>query len=139
MVVFVFSPENTWSNAVESISGFPYNNENCIEVVLFFMKFFESFRKDKNTGSSLSMPTAAEAQRRTPCQNSANLAASEWPSLLYGAVIGDVIGSKYEFNNIKTKDFPLFSEGCGYTAVRILERRIPVRGVHPKLCDQGHQ
>ena len=36
-------------------------------------------------------------------------------SRLYGAVIGDVIGSKYEFNNIKHKDFPLFSEGCSYT------------------------
>lgn len=36
-------------------------------------------------------------------------------SLLYGAVIGDVVGSKYEFDNIKTKDFPLFSEGCGFT------------------------
>ncbi len=36
-------------------------------------------------------------------------------SLLYGAVIGDIIGSKYEFDNIKHKDFPLFSEGCSYT------------------------
>lgn len=34
---------------------------------------------------------------------------------MYGAFIGDIVGSKYEFNNIKTKDFPLFSAGCGYT------------------------
>lgn len=34
---------------------------------------------------------------------------------LYGAIIGDVAGSKYEFNNIKTKEFPLFSKGCRYT------------------------
>lgn len=34
---------------------------------------------------------------------------------MYGAIIGDIVGSKYEFNNIKTKDFPLFSEGCDYT------------------------
>lgn len=34
---------------------------------------------------------------------------------MYGAFIGDIVGSKYEFNNIKTKDFPLFSQGCDYT------------------------
>jgi len=34
---------------------------------------------------------------------------------MYGAMIGDIIGSKYEFRNIKTKDFPLFSNGCDYT------------------------
>lgn len=34
---------------------------------------------------------------------------------MYGAFIGDIVGSKYEFNNIKTKNFPLFSQGCDYT------------------------
>ncbi len=34
---------------------------------------------------------------------------------MYGAIIGDIVGSKYEFKNIKTKDFPLFSPGCSYT------------------------
>ena len=34
---------------------------------------------------------------------------------MFGAFIGDIIGSKYEFNNIKTKEFPLFSKGCDYT------------------------
>ena len=34
---------------------------------------------------------------------------------MYGAFIGDIIGSKYEFHNIKTKQFSLFSEGCDYT------------------------
>lgn len=34
---------------------------------------------------------------------------------MYGAWIGDIVGSKYEFNNIKTKEFPLFSQGCDYT------------------------
>jgi len=29
--------------------------------------------------------------------------------MLYGAIIGDIVGSVYEFNNIKTKDFSLFS------------------------------
>ena len=30
---------------------------------------------------------------------------------MFGAFIGDIVGSKYEFNNIKTKEFPLFSQG----------------------------
>lgn len=34
---------------------------------------------------------------------------------MYGAFIGDIVGSKYEFHNIKTKRFPLFSEGCDFT------------------------
>ena len=31
---------------------------------------------------------------------------------MFGAILGDIIGSPYEFdcNNIKTKDFPLFSQ-----------------------------
>lgn len=34
---------------------------------------------------------------------------------MFGAIIGDIVGSIYEFNNIKTKDFPLFQESCCYT------------------------
>ena len=36
---------------------------------------------------------------------------------MYGAILGDIIGSPYEFdaNNIKTKDFPLFSERSEFT------------------------
>jgi type I restriction enzyme M protein len=30
--------------------------------------------------------------------------------MLWGAIIGDIVGSIYEFDNIKTKDFPLFTE-----------------------------
>jgi ADP-ribosylglycohydrolase len=26
---------------------------------------------------------------------------------MFGAIVGDIIGSVYEWNNIKTKDFPL--------------------------------
>ena len=35
--------------------------------------------------------------------------------LLYGAMIGDIVGSKYEFDNIRHKDFPMFSKGCSFT------------------------
>ena len=34
---------------------------------------------------------------------------------MIGAIIGDVVGSKYEFNNIRTRDFDLISYGCDYT------------------------
>ncbi len=35
--------------------------------------------------------------------------------ILYGAITGDIIGSVYEFNNIRTKDFELFSPKCSFT------------------------
>ena len=34
---------------------------------------------------------------------------------MIGAIIGDIAGSIYEFNNIKTEDFPLIGEGCFFT------------------------
>lgn len=34
---------------------------------------------------------------------------------MLGAIIGDIVGSIYEFNNIRTKDFPLFSTNCFFT------------------------
>jgi ADP-ribosylglycohydrolase len=39
---------------------------------------------------------------------------------MLGAIAGDIIGSIYEFDNIKTKDFPLFEERCHYTDDTIL-------------------
>ena len=34
---------------------------------------------------------------------------------MLGAIVGDIIGSVYERNNIKTKDFPLFRSDCHFT------------------------
>jgi ADP-ribosylglycohydrolase len=34
---------------------------------------------------------------------------------MLGAIIGDIVGSVYEFNNIKTKDFTLFRDDCFFT------------------------
>ena len=34
---------------------------------------------------------------------------------MIGAITGDIIGSIYEWNNIKTTDFPLFKEECFFT------------------------
>lgn len=39
---------------------------------------------------------------------------------MIGAIAGDIIGSVYEGTNIKTKDFPLFSERCSFTDDSIL-------------------
>jgi ADP-ribosylglycohydrolase len=34
---------------------------------------------------------------------------------MLGAIIGDIVGSVCEWNNIKTKEFPLFSDKCSFT------------------------
>lgn len=34
---------------------------------------------------------------------------------MIGSIIGDTAGSTFEFNNVKTKDFPLYAEGSSYT------------------------
>lgn len=34
---------------------------------------------------------------------------------MLGAIIGDIVGSVYEFDNIKTKDFELFKPSCHFT------------------------
>lgn len=34
---------------------------------------------------------------------------------MLGAIIGDIVGSVYEWDNIKTKDFPLFRDDCFFT------------------------
>lgn len=39
---------------------------------------------------------------------------------MIGAVTGDIVGSVYEWNNIKTKDFPLFVDRCFFTDDTIL-------------------
>lgn len=39
---------------------------------------------------------------------------------MLGGIVGDIIGSFYEWDRIKTKDFPLFSNGSKYTDDSIL-------------------
>lgn len=34
---------------------------------------------------------------------------------MIGAIFGDIAGSIYEFDNIKTKEFELFFRGCEFT------------------------
>ena len=39
---------------------------------------------------------------------------------MLGASVGDIVGSIYEFNNHRSKDFPLFSGGCDFTDDTVL-------------------
>ena len=39
---------------------------------------------------------------------------------MYGAILGDIIGSRFEFNNIKSKEFKLFDNTCQFTDDTIL-------------------
>lgn len=39
---------------------------------------------------------------------------------MIGAIIGDIVGSIYEMNNIKTKDFEFFSDKCFFTDDTVL-------------------
>ena len=39
---------------------------------------------------------------------------------MLGAITGDIVGSLYEWDNIKSKDFPLFSEHCSFTDDSVL-------------------
>jgi len=39
---------------------------------------------------------------------------------MIGAIAGDIVGSVYEFHNIKTKDFPLFTDRCLFTDDSVL-------------------
>ena len=34
---------------------------------------------------------------------------------MIGAILGDIVGSIYEFDNIKTKEFELFDKECFFT------------------------
>jgi len=39
---------------------------------------------------------------------------------MIGAIAGDIIGSVYEWHNIKTTNFPLFDKGCTFTDDTVL-------------------
>jgi ADP-ribosyl-[dinitrogen reductase] hydrolase len=46
------------------------------------------------------------------------------PLILLGALAGDIIGSVYEFHNIKTTDFPLFTNRSHYTDDTVMTQAI---------------
>lgn len=45
---------------------------------------------------------------------------------MLGAIIGDAVGSIYEFDNIKTTDFPLFTERSEFTDDSIMSVAVAV-------------
>ena len=70
-------------------------------------------------------------------------------SIMLGALIGDTVGSIYEFCNIKTTDFPLFSDGSSFTDDSVMTIAVadwllhdPVRsqqGLEESLVKWGHK
>jgi type I restriction enzyme M protein len=34
---------------------------------------------------------------------------------MIGAIVGDIVGSRFEWNNIKTKEFDFLSYSCAFT------------------------
>lgn len=56
---------------------------------------------------------------------------------MLGAIIGDIVGSKYEFDNIKTKDFPFVSKGCTFTDDTVMTIAVAraIMRMHNEGCD----
>lgn len=52
---------------------------------------------------------------------------------MLGAVIGDIIGSTYEWHNVKTKDFPLFPKGSRFTDDTVLSVAVADALLHRDL------
>lgn len=49
---------------------------------------------------------------------------------VFGAIFGDIVGSVYEFNNIKTKNFPMFRKDCFFTDDTVLTLAIGEALIH---------
>ncbi|MDR2404966.1 MAG: ADP-ribosylglycohydrolase family protein [Deltaproteobacteria bacterium] len=61
---------------------------------------------------------------------------------MFGAVIGDIVGSRFEFNNIKTKDFELFSPQSAFTddsvlTIALAKAILATGGDHETLSDMA--
>lgn len=47
---------------------------------------------------------------------------------MIGAIIGDIIGSRFEFNNHRSTDFDLFGPGCNYTDDTVMTVAVSIGG-----------
>lgn len=56
---------------------------------------------------------------------------------MLGAIIGDTVGSVYEFDNIKTTDFPFFGPGCNYTDDTVMTVAVADWLLHSPSADGG--
>ena len=58
---------------------------------------------------------------------------------MLGAIVGDIVGSVYEWNNIKTKDFPLFREDCFFTDDTVMTCAVAEAVNDLRGCGSGHE
>ena len=61
---------------------------------------------------------------------------------MLGAIIGDIVGSRFEWNNIKTKDFDFFTPRCTVTDDSIMSLAVGqailvCRGDYASLSEQA--
>ena len=57
------------------------------------------------------------------------------PKYLMGAIVGDIVGSIYEFANIHTEDFPLFTDRCFVTDDSVLTLAVAQALINAKKKD----
>ena len=53
--------------------------------------------------------------------------------IMLGAVLGDIIGSAYEWHNVKTKDFPLVTTGTKYTDDTVMALAVYLNKHHTSM------
>ncbi|MDO5695636.1 MAG: ADP-ribosylglycohydrolase family protein [Eubacteriales bacterium] len=51
------------------------------------------------------------------------------PPEVYGAIIGDIVGSRFEFQPTKRTDFELFGEGCRFTDDTVMTLAVAEAGI----------
>lgn len=56
---------------------------------------------------------------------------------MLGAIVGDIVGSRFEFNNIKTKDFKLFTDDCFFTDDTVMTCAVAKALMKSKLHDKN--
>ena len=61
------------------------------------------------------------------------------PLLLLGSIAGDIIGSAYEFHNIRTTEFPLFTERSHYTDDTVMTLAVANKILHKSTYERELQ
>ena len=56
---------------------------------------------------------------------------------MYGALLGDYIGSRFEFNNLKSKDFELFHPDCQFTDDTIMT--LAIKDACNRIKTEGYE
>ena len=65
-------------------------------------------------GNAWAIPTNAEKPKNTR-KRSADEKTKKRGGTMLGAIIGDIVGSRFEWDNIKTKEFDFFTYHCEFT------------------------